>query len=66
MENSVQISLEAARVNANMTQAEASKALGVSERTLWAWEHGYCHITTDMADRISELYKIPLGSIRLH
>lgn len=50
-----QISLEAARVNANLTQAEVAKKLGVSRNTVIAWERGkapmkpaylyaFCHI----------------------
>lgn len=35
-----QISLEAARVNANLTQAEVAEKLEVSRNTVIAWERG--------------------------
>lgn len=35
-----QISLEAARVNANLTQAELAEKLEVSRKTVIAWERG--------------------------
>ena len=34
------ISLKAARVNADMTQIELAKELGVSKVTIWMWETG--------------------------
>lgn len=34
------ITLEAARVNAKLTQAELAKKMGVSRETVFAWENG--------------------------
>lgn len=36
----LQISLAAARVNANLTQKQFADAVGVSESTVVAWENG--------------------------
>lgn len=34
------ISLEAARVNANLTQAELAEKMGVSKQSVFDWENG--------------------------
>ena len=36
----VQISLKAARTNANLTQKQAAKMLNVTEKTISKWENG--------------------------
>ena len=36
------ITLKAARVNKNMTQGKAAKAIGVSTNTISRWESGKC------------------------
>ncbi len=59
-----QITLEAARVNAGMTQEEASKELKVTKQTLVNWEKGRSEPTISQARQISELYDIPLNYIR--
>ena len=40
METAFKISIAAARVNANLTQAEAAKKLGIANNTLIKWEKG--------------------------
>ncbi len=60
-----QISLEAARVNAKLTQEEAAKRIGVSRQTIINWEKG------KIAPRIPEMkmlcyvYNIPEDNIFL-
>lgn len=54
-----QISLKAARVNANMTQAQASAKLGINKATLQNYETGTTSPTMDMVERISKLYDFP-------
>lgn len=60
----VQISLAAARVNAEMTQEYVAKILGVSKQTVVNWEKGRTGIEYSLAKKLSELYQIPLNNIR--
>lgn len=53
------ISLAAARVNANYSQKEAAKLLGVSNKTLCSWENGSSFPNTMQLEKILSLYKIP-------
>lgn len=53
------ISLAAARVNAGMSQRQVAKALGVSNRTIVAWEKGESYPKADKIILICALYKIP-------
>ena len=61
----LRISLAAARVNANMTQDHAAKALGVSKSTIVAWEKGENEPKVTQAMALSKLYNIPLDNIFL-
>lgn len=54
-----QISLEAARVNARLTQKEAAKSLGIDPSTLGKYERGKAVPKWDMVQKISALYKFP-------
>ncbi len=57
------ITLKAARVNAGLTQKEAAKRLGVSNKTIWAWETGNTLPSAKKIKAICELYKMPYDSI---
>lgn len=59
----LQISLAAARVNAEMTQTEAAKAMSVSKNTLVNWEKGTSKPSITQAKELAEIYKIPLDYI---
>lgn len=63
-ENKLQISLRAARVNAEMTQDEAAKKLGVNTHTLINYENGKTTPGADMVARIERLYGIPYDQLR--
>lgn len=63
MSESFRISLKAARINADMTQEEVAKSIGISKVTLIKWENGDTVPTADKAEKLSELYKCPLGRI---
>lgn len=64
MENGVyKVTLEAARVNAGLSQAEASKKIGISRGSLIKYEKNEKSMTVDMLKRICEVYKVPLGCI---
>ena len=61
----LQISLAAARVNANLTQAEVSKALQVSKSTVINWEKGKVTPSLIALTALSNLYGIPIDNIIL-
>ena len=52
------ISLAAARVNANLTQAEAAKQLGIANNTLIKWEKGDDFPKISQMRDLCNLYKI--------
>lgn len=57
------ISLEAARVNAKLTQKELAEILGVSNTTVVSWEKGNTEPSLSQLRKISELSGIPLDFI---
>lgn len=57
------ISLEAARVNANLTQEKLAKILGVSKTTVCNWENGLTEPSLSQLRKISELSGIPMDFI---
>lgn len=59
----LQISLAAARVNAEMTQTEAAKSMSVSKNTLVNWEKGTSKPSITQAKELAAIYKIPLDYI---
>jgi transcriptional regulator with XRE-family HTH domain len=63
MNNVVRITLKAARINRNLSQKEAAKALKVSNKTLWSWENGLSVPKADKIDAICELYEIPYDNL---
>ena len=54
------ISLEAARVNAKLTQKQAANELGISTNTLINWESEKTNPSRLQLERMSELYNTPL------
>ena len=65
MQEMIQISLAAARVNAKLTQDDVAKAMKVSKNTIVAWENGKVEPKISQARELSSLYRIPLDSIFL-
>ena len=63
MSERIRISLEAARVNAKMTQPQAAQAIGVSVTTILKWEKGATMPPVDKAIALAKLYSIPMDSI---
>ena len=53
------ITLEAARVNVGLSQKEAAKALGVSNKTLSNWENGQTFPAVDKIEKMCALYRVP-------
>lgn len=59
------ISLAAARVNANLTQAEMAIKLGVHRTTVYNWENGKTSPDSAQLKKIGELSHIPTDYIFL-
>ena len=57
------ISLEAVRVNANMTQKEWAERLGVSNNTVVNWEKGNTEPSLSKLREMSQLSGIPMDFI---
>lgn len=64
MEN-FQISLAAARVNAECTQEEVAEKMGVSKRTIINWEKGYAKPNAATLNMLSNIYNIPVDAFLL-
>ena len=61
----IQITLEAARVNAGMTQKEVAMAMNVDRTTVIRWEKAKKIPNYDESEKLAELYQIPLDNIFL-
>ena len=61
----LQISLEAARVNAKMTQTEAAEKMGVSKQTILNLEKGRVSPRISDIKMLSSIYNIPEDNIFL-
>ena len=61
-----QITLEAARVNAKMSQKEAANALKVNVSTISNWENGKTAISAEQFKKVCKLYKCPMDIIFLN
>ena len=61
----IQITLEAARVNAHLTQAEAAEKLGVTVQTLLNWEKGRTEPSMSQGRLIEQVYGLPIENIFL-
>lgn len=59
----LQISLASARVNAQYTQKEVAKFMGVDRSTVIRWEKGEKIPDYDESKKLSGLYEIPLDNI---
>ena len=57
------ISIKAARVNANKTQAEVARALHVGKQTIVSWESGKTSPTIAKAQEFCDLCNIPLDRV---
>ena len=61
----LQISLAAARVNAELTQDDVCEKLHVSKQTVVNWEKGKSTPNFATLNELARLYDIPLENIRL-
>lgn len=61
----MKISLKAARVNANLTQSELARAVGVTKMTINAWENGRKAIKPAYLLMISRVTGCPIDDLIL-
>lgn len=61
----MQVSLKAARVNANLTQAEVAKRLHKNKQTITNWESGKTKISAADLLVLCDMYKISPIAIHL-
>ena len=59
------ISLKAARINAEMSQDEAARNIGVSGSALASWEQGRHVPSYENVVLLAKIYNCPVGFIRL-
>ena len=57
------ISMAAARVNANLTQAEIAEALHVGKQTVVSWENGKTSPTVDKAQEFCRICNVPFDRV---
>lgn len=60
----MRITLKAARVNRGLTQKEVAIALGVSKKTVGAWENGKTVPNFDRIEALSALYGLKYDEIQ--
>jgi|CZCB01.1.fsa_nt_gi DNA-binding XRE family transcriptional regulator len=63
MQEKLQISLVAARVNARLTQKDVAKKLHINKKTIVSWEKGRTAPRCDQLKKLCDLYKIPIDCI---
>lgn len=63
MEGKLRITLEAARVNAGLTQPQAAQAVGVSVATILKWEKGTTVPPVDKAEQLIRLYGLRFDDV---
>lgn len=64
-DNKIQITLEAARRNAKLTQDEAGKKINVSRLTIGKWERGESFPDAIKFKMLCEIYRVPMDNIFL-
>ena len=63
--NQIEITLEAARINAGLSQDDVAREMGVSRATILAWEKGKTEPRISQGRKLSLLYGIPLDNISI-
>ena len=64
MESVLKISLAAARVNAELTQDEVAKCLGIGKQPLVSWEKGRTEPKASQLAKLCELYGVPISALK--
>ena len=60
----MRISIKAARTDKNLTQAEFAKAVGVTKKTVWAWENGKSKPNVNKIEPICSVLGVSYDNIR--
>ena len=63
MENELLMTLEAARVNAGFTIAEAAEQFGLHRDTLWRYEQDSTRVPRTFMILVPRVYKVPINNI---
>lgn len=61
----LKITMEAARVNAGLTQAQLAEKCGVSESSVFNWENGKSHPHIKRLPLLEKAYGIPLDYVKI-
>lgn len=61
----IRLTLEAARVNAGLSQADAAELFGIDRTTLIKWENGYVNLSHVTLCGMAYLYKVPVECLIL-
>ncbi len=59
----MQISLRSARINANLSQEQLAKKLGVHRQTIKNWEKNPAKLTIEKAESICEVLNVNMSDI---
>lgn len=59
----IRMTMKAARVNAGLTQKEAAKRFGISNKTLSSWESGTSTPRADQVPAICDCYGVSYNDI---
>lgn len=65
MEEYPKISLKAARINAELTQKEAARQIGIAENTLKRYEKGITAPRVDTMEKMSKVYGLPRNCMKV-
>jgi len=57
------ITIKAARVNKNLTQAQAAELLGVSKDSLWNYENGRSFPNVKVIKKMEKVYGFPYNQL---
>lgn len=63
IDNSIKLTLKAARINQGLTQKEAGKALGLSEYVIANWEHGRTFPNAIQLKKLEQIYHVPYDNL---
>ncbi len=55
--------LKSFRKTSGFTQQTVADAIGVTQGTVYQWEHGLCAPRTVIIPKLAELYKVPIDDI---
>lgn len=60
----MEITLRSARINANLTQEEAAKRIGITKDTLSNYERGKSFPDVPIIKKIEDVYGVPYSNLK--